>query len=363
MRLRLTIRGDEAICDWTDSDEQAKGPINATFVVTAASCYSGFLHVVSDDIPINSGAYRPIRLVTRPGTLVNVKHPGPSVGGNTETHPHIQNVVLRALAGAVPERVAAAEGASACNFLFGGFHPEYGDYYTNYHIEGSGWGGTIDHDGNSVLCPNNGNCRNTPVEILETKYPFIVEEYRLRPDSAGAGRWRGGLATTRTFRVTAPEITVNALFDRTRTHGPGIFGGQAGASSGIFIQRRGDDAVPPLLGDVRHGLRFQVHPRGGDARAIASSSIPPGVAGSAIRASDRGTWSRRMSGRGSSRPRRRASSMATTRRMRRRRDGRVAGERRPVVRGADGPLCDLRAHDRQALPGRASRPRREDLLQ
>jgi N-methylhydantoinase B len=239
MRLRLTIRGDEAICDWTDSDEQAKGPINATFVVTAASCYSGFLNVVSDDIPINSGCYRPIRLVTRPGTLVNVKHPGPSVGGNTETHPHIQNVVIRALAGAVPERVAAAEGASSCNFLFGGLHPEYGDYYTNYHIEGSGWGGTIDHDGNSVLCPNNGNCRNTPVEILETKYPFLVEEYRLRPDSAGAGRWRGGLASSRTFRVTA-QLTVNALFDRTRTQGPGIFGGQAGASSGIFIQRPGD---------------------------------------------------------------------------------------------------------------------------
>lgn len=240
MRLRLTIRGDEAICDWTDSDDQARGPVNATFVVTAAACYSGFLHVVSNDIPINSGAYRPIRLVTRPGSLMNVQHPGPSVGGNTETHPHIQNVVLRALAGAVPARVQAGEGASSCNFLFGGVHPEYGDYYTNYHIEGSGWGGTIDHDGNNVLCPNNGNCRNTPVEILETKYPFIVEEYALRPDSAGAGQWRGGLASTRVFRVTAPEITVNALFDRTRTHGPGIFGGQEGASGGIFIQRAGD---------------------------------------------------------------------------------------------------------------------------
>ena len=82
---------------------------HTTFVVTAASCYSGFLNVVSDDIPINSGCYRPIRLVTRPGTLVNVRHPGPSVGGNTETHPHIQNVVIRALAGVVPERVAAGE--------------------------------------------------------------------------------------------------------------------------------------------------------------------------------------------------------------------------------------------------------------
>ena len=316
MRLRLTIRGDEAICDWTDSDEQAKGPINATFVVTAASCYSGFLNVVSDDIPINSGCYRPIRLVTRPGTLVNVKHPGPSVGGNTETHPHIQNVVIRALAGAVPERVAAAEGASSCNFLFGGFHPEYGDYYTNYHIEGSGWGGTVDHDGNSVLCPNNGNCRNTPVEILETKYPFIVEEYRLRPDSAGAGRWRGGLASSRTFRVNAPEITVNALFDRTRTHGPGIFGGQAGASSGIFIQRPGDDRFrrfSETFGTVSDSKftrvrrdRGRPHPaRVGRRRRLWRSA-----------ASGRGSWSRRMSGRESSRPRRRASSTATTCRTR-----------------------------------------------
>ncbi|MEA2530820.1 MAG: N-methylhydantoinase, partial [Thermomicrobiales bacterium] len=188
----------------------------------------------------NSGAYRPIRIVTRPGSLVNVKHPGPSVGGNTETHPHIQNVVLRALAGAVPDRISAAEGASSCNFLFGGFHPEYGDYYTNYHIEGSGWGGTVDHDGNDVLCPNNGNCRNTPVEILETKYPFVVSEYRIRNDSAGAGRFRGGLASSRVFRVTAPEITINALFDRTKTQGPGIFGGEPGTSSGIFIKKKGD---------------------------------------------------------------------------------------------------------------------------
>jgi N-methylhydantoinase B/oxoprolinase/acetone carboxylase alpha subunit len=240
LRLKLIIDGNQVICDWMDSDDQARGPINATFVVTAASCYSGFLHVVSDDIPINAGCYRPIRLITRPGSVVNVKHPGPSVGGNTETHPHIQNVVLRALAGAVPDRIQANEGATSCNFLFGGFHPEYGDYYTNYHIEGSGWGGTAVHDGNSVLCPNNGNCRNTPVEILETKYPFIVERYEIRNDSSGLGEFRGGLASSRVFRVTAPEITVNALFDRTRTQARGIFGGGPGVSGGIFIRKRGD---------------------------------------------------------------------------------------------------------------------------
>lgn len=241
-RLKLVVRDDEVIADWTHSDPQARGPINATFVVTAAATYSGLLHVVSDDMPLNSGCYRPIHLVTKPGTMVNVKHPGPSVGGNTETHPKIQNVVLRALAQAIPDRVAAAEGGTACNFLFGGVSPETGSYYTNYHLEGSGWGGTNEHDGNDVQCPENGNCRNTPVEILETKYPLLCLAYAMRLDSGGAGRWRGGLASSRVFRVTAPEITVSALFDRTKTRAWGLFGGQEGASGGIYIKKRGDTA-------------------------------------------------------------------------------------------------------------------------
>jgi N-methylhydantoinase B len=239
-RLKLTIRGDEAIADWRRSDPQARGPINATFVVTAAATYSGFLHVISDEIPLNSGCYRPIRLVTTPGTLTNVRHPGPSVGGNTETHPRLQNIVLRALAQAIPDRVAAAEGATACNFLFAGVHPETGEYYTNYHIEGSGWGGTARHDGGDVLCPENGNCRNAPVEVFESKYPFLTLSYRLRPDSGGPGRYRGGLASTRHLLVTAPEITVSALLDRTKTRAWGLFGGGEGMSASILVKRRGE---------------------------------------------------------------------------------------------------------------------------
>ncbi len=240
MRLKLIVRDDEIIADWTDSDPQARGPINATYVVTAAATYSGVLHVTNKEIPRNSGCYRPIRVLTKPGTLVNVRHPGPSVGGNTETHPHIQNVVVSALSQAIPERTAAAEGASACNFLFGGIHPETGEYYTNYHFEGCGWGATVTHDGNSVMCPVNGNCRNTPVEVFETKYPFLTLEYSMRKDSGGAGMHRGGLGSKRRLRVMAPEITVSALLDRTRTHAWGLFSGGDGASAKLLVKKRGD---------------------------------------------------------------------------------------------------------------------------
>ncbi len=239
MRLKLTVNDDEIIADWSESDPQARGPVNATFVVTAAATYSGVLHVTDREIPRNSGCYRPIRLITRPGTVVNVRHPGPSVGGNTETHPHLQNMVVAALSRAVPERSAAAEGGSASNFLFGGVHPETGEYYTNYHFEGCGWGATATHDGNSVMCPVNGNCRNTPVEVFESKYPFQTLEYGLRSDSGGAGKYRGGMGSARRLRVLAPEITVSALLDRTRTRAWGLLGGSPGASGGLLVKRKG----------------------------------------------------------------------------------------------------------------------------
>jgi N-methylhydantoinase B len=136
--------------------------------------------------------------------------------------------------------VAAAEGATACNFLFAGVHPESGEYYTNYHIEGSGWGGTATHDGGSVLCPENGNCRNAPVEVFESKYPFLTLSYRLRPDSGGPGRYRGGLASSRHLVVTVPEITVSALLDRTKTRAWGLFEGGEGMSAHILVKRPGD---------------------------------------------------------------------------------------------------------------------------
>jgi N-methylhydantoinase B len=240
MRLKLIVSGDEIIADWTASDPQAKGPINATFVVTAAATYSAILHVTNRDIPRNSGCFRPVRIITKPGTIVNVRHPGASVGGNTETHPHIQNMVVAALAQAIPGKTAAAEGATACNFLFGGLHPDTGDYYTNYHFEGCGWGATAEHDGNSVMCPVNGNCRNTPVEVFETKYPFLTMEYAMRPDSGGTGKHRGGLGSSRRLRVTAPEMTVSALLDRTRTQAWGLEGGAGGGSAKLLVKKKGE---------------------------------------------------------------------------------------------------------------------------
>ena len=195
--VTVTVKGDEMIVDWTGTDPQVRGPINATYGVTAGATYNAVFHLTDHHIPKNSGAYRPIRIIAPPGSAVNVVYPGPSVGGNTETHPKLADMVIAALAPALPDRVAAAEGGTACNFLFGGVHPKTGDYYANYHLEGGGWGAKSYDDGNDAIIVKNGNCRNTPVEIFETRFPLRVVEYSLIEGSGGPGHMRGGLGTRR----------------------------------------------------------------------------------------------------------------------------------------------------------------------
>lgn len=242
-QVQVTVKGDELIVDWSGTDPQARGPINATYGVTAGATFNAVFHLTDAGIPKNSGAYRPIRIIAPPGSAVNVQYPGPSVGGNTETHPKLADMVVAALAPALPNRAAAAEGGTACNFLFGGIHPKTGDYYANYHLEGCGWGATASQDGNDAIIVKNGNCRNTPVEIFETRYPLRVIEYSLMQDSGGVGSHRGGLGTRRVFEIgEEAEVTVNALLDRTKPGfgAWGLDGGKQGGAAAILVKRRDD---------------------------------------------------------------------------------------------------------------------------
>ena len=239
IRVSLVVNGDEILVDFTGSDRQARGPINCTYGVTASATYNAIFHVTDPEIPHNSGCYRPIRIIAPAATVVNVVHPAPEVGGNSEIHERIVDVLFGALSRFVPDRVMASSGGTSCNFLSGGIHPATRQYWAYYQIDGCGWGGQMRQDGNSAQCPTNGNCRNTPVEVLETKYPFRVLEYRLIPDSGGPGKNRGGLATQKIMEVTAPEVTVSAMIDRMEVSPFGLFDGKEGASTGLYVRPAG----------------------------------------------------------------------------------------------------------------------------
>jgi len=187
-----------------------------------------------------------VRIIAPAGSVVNVVHPGPSVGGNTDLQPKLIDLLLAALSKAVPERVAASSGGSSSNLLFGGIHPETGRYYSNYHFDGMGAGATTLGDGNDVEITRHSNCRNTPIEVFEHRYPLLTLEYGIAQDSGGAGRHRGGLASHRTLRVTAPEITFSALFDRSRVPPTGLFGGLPGKGSELLVKRAGEEEFRPF---------------------------------------------------------------------------------------------------------------------
>ncbi|MDP6183815.1 MAG: hydantoinase B/oxoprolinase family protein [Gammaproteobacteria bacterium] len=241
VRLRIVVDDGSIIADFTGSDPQGPHVLNCTYGVTASGVYNAIFNLVDDDIPHNEGSYRPITVIAPPGTITNVIEPGASVGGNTETHPRLWEIVLGAMSRAVPDRVAAATGGTSCNFLFGGVHPETDRYYVHYHFDGVGWGGRSHADGNDNLCVPNGNCRATPVEIFETRYPFVEWSYRLREDSGGPGEHRGGLGSERVLEVRAPEITVSALYDRMVSAPWGLFGGGTAATSSLLVKLAGTE--------------------------------------------------------------------------------------------------------------------------
>ncbi|MFO1038183.1 MAG: hydantoinase B/oxoprolinase family protein [Geminicoccaceae bacterium] len=242
VHVKIVIKDGRIIADFTGSSPQVRGPMNCTFVVAAAALYNAVFSVTDpmDQIPRNSGCYRPLQVIAPAGTVVNVKHPGPSVGGNTDLQPKLIDLLLAAFAKAVPDRVAASSGGSSSNLLFGGVHPDTGRYYSNYNFDGMGAGATARKDGNDGEVTRHSNCRNTPVEVFEHRYPLLTLRYGLAKDSGGPGKHRGGLGTERTIRIRAPEITFSALFDRCKLAGQGLFGGHEGGRSALLVKLKGD---------------------------------------------------------------------------------------------------------------------------
>ena len=194
--------------------------------------------MIGSGAPDERGRLRPIHIIAPPGTVVNVRHPGACVGGQTELQPRIVDLVQGRVLARSRRSVAAAAGGTACNFLFGGIHPRTGEYYTNYHFEGSGWGGRARTTATTSICPH-GNCRNTPVEVFETRYPWFTECYQLNADAGGPGRTRGGLGITRLLHVEADEIVVSALCDRSKVAPWGVYGGHDGDRLAYLVRTAG----------------------------------------------------------------------------------------------------------------------------
>ena len=234
------VQADELIVDFGRSDAQAPGAINATLGVSWSAAFNAILHLTDPSIPRNSGCFRPVRVLAAPGSIANVDYPAPEVGGNTETHLRLCYAVVGALSTRLPERTFATDAGTHCNFLFGGTHPVTEEYYVCYDFMLGGWGGRPFADGHDTCNCINGNCRTVPVEVYETRYPWLVENLSFVDDSGGPGQFRGGLGSTKTLVCCSDEITISHMGDRHKTAPWGLLGGEDGGKASLLIQRCGE---------------------------------------------------------------------------------------------------------------------------
>jgi N-methylhydantoinase B/oxoprolinase/acetone carboxylase alpha subunit len=240
VKVKVTVCDEQVEVDFAGSDPQRDGPINCTFAATASAVYNAILQISDLNISANAGCYRPISIKAPLGTVVNVAYPGACVGGNSEMHAKLVFLLLRALAKAIPEKVAAPDIGTSALISYGGHNIETDEFYSNLLIESGGWGGRNSGDGNDAVTVPNSNCRITPIEVLETRYPLRHLKFTLHEGSGGAGKCRGGLGTNREIELLNSKTRVSAFVEREKLKPWGLFGGKEGSNSGFFVKRKGE---------------------------------------------------------------------------------------------------------------------------
>ncbi len=226
--VKLTLSDGTASLDYTGTSTQVNAPLNAVFGVTLSGVHYALRAVTDPTIPMNDGCFRPVDVFAPEGTLLNPRRPAPVSGGNVETSTRNADVVLQALAHAVPERVPACSGGTMSNVVMGGTRPD-GRVWAFYETNGCGMGARPASDGIDGIQCHMTNTSNTPIEAIEREYPLRVIRYEFAEGTGGAGRHRGGNGLIRAIELVEGSAHASLLADRHALRPPGAQGGEAGA--------------------------------------------------------------------------------------------------------------------------------------
>jgi N-methylhydantoinase B len=237
IRVHITIKGDRALVDFTGTAPQVSGAVNAVEAITVSAVSYVFRCLVGGDIPASAGLMEPIEVIAPKGTVVNAAHPASVAGGNVETSQRVVDVVFKALAQAIPDRIPAASQGTMNNLTIGGIDLRTGAEFSYYETVAGGMGARPALDGMNATHTHMTNSLNTPAEALEYAYPLRVRQYRIRKGSGGRGRHKGGDGAIREIETLAPA-RMSLLADRRRRAPYGLHGGADGEVGRAWIIRR-----------------------------------------------------------------------------------------------------------------------------
>ncbi|MEV0826947.1 hydantoinase B/oxoprolinase family protein [Nonomuraea rubra] len=282
VNVTVTVSGESVHVDLTDCADQALGPVNCGAAQAVAAVRVGYKLLVSGDVPLNGGSFRPLSVETRPGSMLAAESPAAC----QYYYSHLGlliDLVVKALAEAMPDKAAAASYGDSMIVQFTGTDPRTGKLYVSQEATVGGWGAWEGGDGESCLINNvNGSLRDMPIEVLETLFPVRVTRYEIRPDTGGAGRWRGGNGVVREYEFRG-DTSLSLWFERSVTPAWGLAGGHAGAPPRVTLN--------PGTAEEREMLKANALPvRAGDVLRCESGGGggygPPGLRAPEATASD-----------------------------------------------------------------------------
>jgi len=234
IRLKITVSGEEIDFDVTESADQTVGPVNCGVAQAVSALRVGYKLLISPDLPGNGGSFRTMTTQVREGSVLGARSPAACQWYFSHLGLLI-DMVARALAPALPDRVAAASHGDSMIILTSGVDPRVGREFVSLEATVGGWGAWNGSDGESALINNvNGSLKDIPIEVFETRYPWRITEYRIRPDSGGSGRWRGGNGVIRQYEALT-DLTVSLWFERSRQPAWGLFGGEDAVGPEVVI--------------------------------------------------------------------------------------------------------------------------------
>ena len=266
IKVRVIVSGEEMTIDLTEVSEQVRGFYNSGETTGYACAQVAYKCITSPtDYPINEGSFRSLKVKLKKGTIVTAQKPAAMRWWMTFPMT-IVDTIFKALEPAIPERVIAGHHADLISGNVHGISPNTGQFFIgSFGPMGGGWGAKKTEDGMSAtVCLNDGDTHNSPVEAVETKFPLLVENLRLRDDSGGAGRWRGGLGIERTVSARFP-ITLNTQIDRVHCAPWGLAGGHDGKGNQVALRVDGQE-----MSDLPNAKVFTRRLKSGDAFMLRS---------------------------------------------------------------------------------------------
>lgn len=237
-KVSVTITDDEFLVDLRDNPDQDKGPTNTSRDGTMICAQMVFKSLTDPDSPANDGSFRPLKVLTREGSIFHAREPA-AIGFYYETEMRVYDLIWRCLASHVPDRLPAGHFSSICGTFIGGTHPDTGRHYTIIEPQIGGWGAWNGRDGNGCIFSGfHGETYNTPAEISEARNGLIVDRMALNIASGGEGKFTGGRGLVLEYRIRSDDSFLTAGYTRARIKPWGLEGGQDGSGNYVEVTRK-----------------------------------------------------------------------------------------------------------------------------